>query len=559
MLGVGKFLVLSLVVLLQGPVPVRLESFLNTPPPDYNQRTSLKDCPKRFYSDVGEYVGSYGAFGGFRALRGEFQHMVAIGWTRAGGRIDYLCGGSLINQQFVLTAAHCNVDANGIKPDTVRLGDTDLGSAEDDEFAQQISIARIIVHPQYRGSRKYFDLALIELQQMVQYSEAVCSTCLWQEQTLPDGPMDAVGFGATGFGESLSPTLQRVVLNHIGREECEGRISVKRREMPDGFREDQFCAASSSMDTCEGDSGGPIGVKLYDVGGTLTPLVTGVVSFGTPCTAGSTGVYTKVSKYIGWIERETNASLSYAACSKTTSCIGRPSETINVNFERIYTQNRFGLLWQESDELSLGWECGATLIDYQFLLTTASCVTSRKGHPKFVVSQADERAPITDVYVSPRYKPGRPENDVALLKIDQYVNHTVYRPACLWDRQTDGEWSTDPKFTAYGIVGADGLLNDTVTVTARDRKDCEDASLRGTDLRCFHNQVPMMPGVCWMDYGGAVIDKAFWGEPVSVYGIVAPLSKDCGSTLYMIDISPHIAWIEAIIVGRRDQFLVFSD
>ncbi|XP_050080484.1 uncharacterized protein LOC126568110 [Anopheles maculipalpis] len=553
-----KFIVLPLLVVLpHWYAPVQMESFLNTPPPDYNRRTSLKDCPKRFYSDVGEYTGSYGAFGGFRALRGEFQHMVAIGWTRATDKIDYLCGGSLISNQFVLTAAHCNADANNIKPDTVRLGDTDLGSTEDDEFAQQIPIARLIVHPEYRGSRKYFDVALIELQQMAQFTEAVCSACLWQEKDLPEEPMDAVGFGATGFGESLSPTLQRVVLNHIQQEECAKRIAINKRQMPQGFRADQFCASSNSMDTCEGDSGGPIGVKRFDVGGALTPLVTGVVSFGTPCAVGSTGVYTKVSEYIDWIQRATNASYSYRVCTKQTFCIGRPKETINVNFERIYTQNRFGMLWTESDSSSR--ECGATLIDYQFYLTTASCVTSSKGHPKFLVSLSAERAAITDVYVSPLYKPGRPENDIALLKIAQYVNHTVYRPACLWDRKTDGEWSFDPMFTAFGIIGTDDHSEETVIVKARNGTGCEDMTMRGTDLRCFHNQVPMMPGVCRMDYGGAVIDKSFWGEPVSVYGIVSPVSKNCGSNLYMIDITPHISWIEAIIVGRRDQFLVFSD
>ncbi|XP_049290061.1 ovochymase-2-like [Anopheles funestus] len=546
-----KYLVFPLVILFNGIVSVQLQSFLSTPPPDYNQRTSLRDCPKRFYTELDDGGDFVGAFGGFRVLRGEFQHMVAIGWSRAGGKIDYLCGGSLISKQFVLTAAHCKTDGNDLQPDTVRLGDTDLGSTEDDEFAQQIAIARMIVHPNYRGNRKYYDVALIELQQMAKFTEAVCSACLWQEKTLPDGAMDAVGFGATGFGEALSPTLQRVVLNHVEQEECAKRITVSKREMPQGFRMDQFCAASDGMDTCEGDSGGPIGVKLLDVGGSVIPLVTGVVSFGTPCAAGSTGVYTKVSEYINWIERTTNASYSYAVCSRETSCIGRPKETVNVNFERIYTQSRFGLLWTEGDS-SLA-ECAATLIDYQYLLTTASCVTSRKGHPKYVVSKKDEIAAITDVYVSPLYQAGRPENDVALLKMEQYVNYTVYRPACLWDRGIDGEWGIDPKFSAFG------LFNDTIIVTARNGTGCEDETMRGTDLRCFHNHLAMMPGVCWMDYGGPVIDKAFWGEVVSLYGIVSPLSKGCGSNLYMIDITPHIAWIEAIIVGRRDQYLVFSD
>uniref|UniRef100_A0A182WF34 Peptidase S1 domain-containing protein n=1 Tax=Anopheles minimus TaxID=112268 RepID=A0A182WF34_9DIPT len=483
MYNIVKCLVLPLLILLDAIVSVQMESFLSTPPPGYNDRTSLSDCPKRFYSDVGDYQGGLGAFGGFRALRGEFQHMVAIGWTRGGGKIDYLCGGSLISNQFVLTAAHCNSDGNNIHPDTVRLGDTDLGSTEDDEFAQQIPIARMIVHPSYRGSRKYYDVALIELRQMAQFTEAVCSACLWQEKNLPDGAMDAVGFGATGFGEALSPTLQRVVLNHVRQEDCAKRISISKREMPQGLRTDQFCAASDSMDTCEGDSGGPIGVKLLD--------------------------------------------------------------------------HRFGLLWNEQD--SSLWECAATLIDYQYLITTASCVTTRKGHPKFVASKTNERAVISDVYVSPLYKAGRPENDIALLKMEQYVNYTVYRPACLWDRRTDGEWGFNPKFSAYGLQDSSGLFNDTVIVTARNGTGCEEQSMRGTDLQCFHNRLAMMPGVCWMDHGGPIIDKAFWGEPVSMYGIVSPLSKSCGSNLYMIDITPHIAWIEAIIVGRRDQYLVFSD
>uniref|UniRef100_A0A182T2P0 Peptidase S1 domain-containing protein n=1 Tax=Anopheles maculatus TaxID=74869 RepID=A0A182T2P0_9DIPT len=249
--------------------------------------------------------------------------------------------------------------------------------------------------------------------------------------------------------------------------------------MPDGFREDQFCAFSKNgMDTCRGDSGGPIGVSRFYVGGGWMPLVAGVVSFGTPCVGASTGVYTKVT------------------CCKRKSCLEQHKRKINVNFKNMFSKKRFGLLWKESDR-SL-WQCGATLIGYQFFLTAASCVTTHRGHPKFVATMSDERTAITGVYVSPLYSPGRSENDIALVKIGQYVNHRVYRPACLWNRQFDAKQMVNPLFIAYGKKAIHSRVNKTVIVAARNGTGCEDPMMHGTDLRCFHNQVPIMPGVCWV-------------------------------------------------------------
>ncbi|XP_050093052.1 uncharacterized protein LOC126576027 [Anopheles aquasalis] len=535
--------------------------FSDNPPSDYLERKNLRDCPNRFYGDLDPSDFPLFGYGGLRVFRGEFQHMVAIGWTRTDASIDYLCGGTLITARHILTAAHCTYDSENIPPDTVRIGDTDLGSKVDDEFAQQIAILGITVHPKYRGSRKYFDVALIELETRCKFSEAVCPACLWREGQLPEERMQAVGFGVTGFGEARSPTLQLVKLDRVERSVCAERILLNRRQMPDGFRNDQFCASGDGMDTCEGDSGGPIGVKRLDVGGKEIHLVTGVVSFGTPCVTGSTGVYTRVSDYIDWIEQETNRTLSYGACTKGFLCPGRSTKGTTVYYDDSILKQRFGLLWNEADT-SL-YECGATLIDYQFLLTSAHCVTTDKGFPKYVAYDHANRVEVTDVFVSPRYQPGSPENDIALLKMAKFIIPKKIRPVCLWDRRIDGEWSGTPRFAAYGPILDNlepvTLANHTISVHATNGRECRVSDAATSDLVCFNNNVKMIPDACWIDYGGAVTNKSELLEPVFMFGIASKLSEGCGSNLIVTDVTPHIKWIEAIVVDRRNEMLVFSD
>lgn len=67
----------------------------------------------------------------------------------------------------------------------------------------------------------------------------------------------------------------------------------------------------------QGDSGGPLQIERLDVNNVMVPLIAGVVSFGTPCTEGSTGVYTRVAAYRDWIEKETGRSFSYSSIFAT--------------------------------------------------------------------------------------------------------------------------------------------------------------------------------------------------------------------------------------------------
>lgn len=68
----------------------------------------------------------------------------------------------------------------------------------------------------------------------------------------------------------------------------------------------QFCAGMAGVDSCRGDSGGPV-ISVESVGGQVYTYLAGIVSFGpTACGQGeASGVYTKVAAYIPWIEANT--------------------------------------------------------------------------------------------------------------------------------------------------------------------------------------------------------------------------------------------------------------
>lgn len=153
------------------------ELFTQTVPDDFYQRKDLSDCLERFHAPK-LYDYQCLIFGGTQVNVTEFPHMAVLGWKVEelgegadsgddGAGVRWQCGGSLITVKFVLTAAHCAADANNIPPRLVRLGDVNLASTKDDAYAQQFDILRIVRHPEHRFSRKYFDLALVELDGVV--------------------------------------------------------------------------------------------------------------------------------------------------------------------------------------------------------------------------------------------------------------------------------------------------------------------------------------------------------------------------------------------------------
>ncbi|KAL1461193.1 hypothetical protein WDU94_013114, partial [Cyamophila willieti] len=136
--------------------------------------------------------------GGQKSELGEFPHMAAVGFKTKRG-LSWNCGGSLISETFVLTAAHCTDSSLG-KPVAVRLGELNLVRNDDGANPKNYKVVQVFAHPDYRSSKKYSDIALLRLDRSVEFTDNVRPACLHNGETIGVNRALATGWGAIGFG-----------------------------------------------------------------------------------------------------------------------------------------------------------------------------------------------------------------------------------------------------------------------------------------------------------------------------------------------------------------------
>ncbi|XP_042219054.1 serine proteinase stubble-like isoform X2 [Homarus americanus] len=230
----------------------------------------------------------------------EFPWQVAM---TTNGRFH--CGGSIIGDQHVLTAAHC-VSSYKDRPHalTLSLGDWDL-STKNDGPSENAVIAKITVHPKYSRTTLQNDLAVLKLAKTITFTQDIQKICLPSTQlNLVDEQATVAGWGRDENG-NLQSQLHHLQAKIITNSLCDQRWN--KQGSPTGFIvSSMLCMDSTNGDSCNGDSGGPSIIEFPPGSGKYVQV--GLVSFGSgSCTdANLPGVYTRVSYYLNWIQSNMN-------------------------------------------------------------------------------------------------------------------------------------------------------------------------------------------------------------------------------------------------------------
>ena len=228
--------------------------------------------------------------GGDDANIEDYPYQAALLYN-SGGWVYAFCGASIINEYWILTAAHCVEDESAIDIE-VRVG-------SDNTYAQGGSTYdadEIIMHSDYNSNTYNNDIALIKLNNPINFNNFTQPVVLVCDVELDLGVQDpgetawVTGWGNTE-GTTNSSQLQ-VVAVPITTESNYGVGQINADMIMAGYQDGGY-------DSCQGDSGGPMVVLADD---DETYLQCGIVSWGNGCAdVGYPGVYTRVSYFTDWI------------------------------------------------------------------------------------------------------------------------------------------------------------------------------------------------------------------------------------------------------------------
>ncbi|XP_029134080.2 chymotrypsin-like protease CTRL-1 [Labrus bergylta] len=267
--------------------------------------------------------------GGDTTTAGSWPWQVSVHFQSSANRA-HICGGTLITDQWVVTAAHCILST---LPNvwTLYFGRETQGGPNVNEVNR--SVSQVIVNPNYNDTLFNNDIALMKLTSPVNFTDYIRPICLasnssqFHNSTL----CWATGWGRTGKDEPLQAfdKLQEVQIPVVGNKQC--TCNYKPEPLVN-ITDKMICAGQENKGACQGDSGGPLQCKQGSVW-----IQAGIASFGVPCAlANFPEVYSRVSEFQTWImDQVAGANVSFVTFTSNgtdpdSSFDCRSSDSVNA-------------------------------------------------------------------------------------------------------------------------------------------------------------------------------------------------------------------------------------
>ncbi|MEC7289916.1 MAG: serine protease [Pseudomonadota bacterium] len=270
------------------------QEFIDIEGKSYKIRNPHRDAMERWNSGDRQKI-----INGAAATLGQFPWIVSIGYSwPANAHGAHFCGGSILDEYTILTAAHC------VKKPKARDLSVTAGQILLDTHSPRIQVEKVVIHENFVVPEYGSDIALLKLKSPLEFSETIQPMPALEDQYPgSEDPAFERGFWVMGWGQTEtsgnqddSEILQYLSdVPHANRQICQRALS-----RGEDVSEDMICAGFSSgrKDTCQGDSGGPL-VYFDDQN---RPTQIGIVSWGEDCAQQlKFGVYARIASFSKWI------------------------------------------------------------------------------------------------------------------------------------------------------------------------------------------------------------------------------------------------------------------